>query len=110
LVEPDVGDRHRQLDVAHPLTPDARQGHFHPAPIADNALVLDPLVLSAGAFPIAGWSENPLAKQAALFRLEGPIIDRLRILDFAFAPRPHRVRGGDADGDLIEAYDAFFTD
>ena len=110
LVEPDVRDRHGQFDVAHALAAHARQRHFDAATVADDALVLDPLVLSAGALPIARRSENPLAKQAALFRLEGPVVDRFRILDLALAPRPHRVRGRDADRHLIEAYGAFFTD
>ena len=109
LVEPDVRDRHGQLDVAHALAAHARQRHLDAATIADHALVLDPLVFSAGALPVAGRTENALAKQAALFRLEGPVVDRLRILDLALAPRPHRVRGSDADRHLIEAYGAFFT-
>ena len=96
--------------MAHALTANAREGHFHPATIADDALVFDALVLSARTLPIARRPENPLAKQSALFRFEGPVIDRLRILDLALAPRPHRVRGRDADRYLIEAYGAFFTD
>src|SRR5205085_6846243 len=110
FVEPDVGDRYRQLDVAHPLAADTRQSHFHAATVADDALVLDPLVFSARAFPIPGRPENSLAKQTALLGLEGPVVDRLRILDFALAPRPHRVRGGDPDRHLVEADRAFFTD
>ena len=110
FVEPDVRDRHRQLDVAHALAADARQRHFDTATIADDTFMLDPLVFSARAFPIAGRPENSLAKQTAFFRFESPVIDRLRILDFALAPRPHRVRGGDADRHLVEADRAFFTD
>ena len=52
LVEPDVRDRHGQFDVAHALAAHARQRHFDAATIADDALVLDALVLSAGAFPV----------------------------------------------------------
>src|SRR5204863_4325746 len=92
LIEPDVRNRHRQLDVAHPFATDAGQRYFDAATVANDALVLDPLVLSAGAFPIAGRSENSFAKQAAFFRFEGPVVDRLRILDLALAPRPHGVR------------------
>jgi len=93
-----------------PLAANARQRDFHAATIADHALVLDPLVFSARAFPVPGRPENPLAKQTALLGLEGPVVDRLRILDFAFAPRPHRVRGSDPDRHLVEADRAFFTD
>ncbi len=110
FVEPDVRNRHRQLDVAHAFATHARQRHLHAATIADDTLVLDPLVFSARALPIASRSENALAKQTAFFRLESPVIDRLRVFDFALAPRPHRVGRRNADRHLIEAYGAFFTD
>ena len=109
FVEPDVRDRHSQLDVAHALTTHARERHFDAATVADHALVLDALVFSAGAFPVTRRTENAFAKQAALFRLEGAVVDRLRILDFALAPGTHRVAGSDADGDLIETDGAFFA-
>ena len=50
-------------------------------------LMLDALVFSAGAFPVPGRTENTLAEEAALFRLEGAVIDRFRILDFALGSR-----------------------
>ena len=52
LEEPDVRNRHGQFDVAHAFAADARQRHFNAATVADDALVLDALVLSAGAFPV----------------------------------------------------------
>ena len=68
-----------------------------------DALVLDALVLSAGAFPVPCRTENALAEQAALFRLEGAVVDRLRVLDFALGSRSGSVSGrGDGDGDVIE--------
>jgi hypothetical protein len=103
-------DRHGQLDVAHPLPAHPRQRHFDTTTIADDPLVLDPLVFSARALPVARRAKNALAKQAPFFRFESPVIDRLRIFDFALAPRPHRVRRRDADRHLIEAYGAFLTD
>ena len=102
LEEPDVRDGHGQLDVAHALAAHARQRHFHAATVADDALVLDALVLSAGALPVLGRTEDALAEEAALFRLEGAIIDRLGVLDFAFAPGTDGVRGRDGDADLVE--------
>ena len=109
FVEPDVRDRHRQLDVSHALTTHPRERHFDAATVADHALVLDPLVFSAGTFPVAGRTENALAKQAAFFRLERPIVDRFRIFNFTLAPGAHRVAGSDADGNLIETHGAFFA-
>src|SRR5262249_42511068 len=41
LKEPDVAYRHREFDVAHPLTADAGQGDLDAAAIADDAAVLD---------------------------------------------------------------------
>ncbi len=109
LIEPDVRDRHGQLDVAHALATDAGQGHFHTATIADDTLVFDPLVLPAGAFPIARRTENPLAEKAALLRFESTIIDRLGVFNFAFAPGAHGVAGSDANSHLIKTYGALFA-
>ena len=104
LVEPDVRDRHGQFDVAHALAAHARQRHFDAATVADDALVLDALVLSAGAFPVARRTEDALAEQAALFRLERAVVDRFRILDLALAPRRGCVSGeATVMADLIEA-------
>src|SRR5262249_11390178 len=86
LVKPDVRNRHRQLDVAHSLAPNPRQSHFHTATIANDAFMFDPLVFPAGTFPVACRTETSFAEEAALLRLERPIIDRLRILNFALAP------------------------
>ena len=96
LEEPDVRDRHGQFDVAHALAAHARQRHFDAATVADDALVLDALVLSAGAFPVPDRTENALAEQAALLRLERAVIDRLRVLDFALGPRADRFGRSDA--------------
>src|SRR3712207_7868927 len=46
---PDVDDRRGQVDVAHALAADAGVRHLHAAAVADDALVLRALVLSARA-------------------------------------------------------------
>ncbi len=102
LVEPDVAHRHGQLDVAHALAADPGEGHLHAAAVADDALVLDALVLAAGALPVAGRTEDPLAEQTAFLGLEGPIVDGFRILDLAPAPGPDYLRRGDRDGNLVK--------
>ena len=109
FIKPDVRNRHGQFDMAHAFATHARQRHFHAATIADDALVFDALVFSAGTFPIARRSKNAFAEKAALLRLEGAVIDRLRIFDFAFAPGAHRVARGDADRDLLKTNGALFT-
>jgi hypothetical protein len=52
LVEPDVRHRHGELDVAHALATHAGEGDLDAAAVADDALVLDALVLAAGALPV----------------------------------------------------------
>src|SRR4030095_6380772 len=109
FVEPDVRNRHRQLYVSHAFTADARECDFDTAPIADHALMLDALVFSARTLPIAGRPKNPLAEKSALLRFKRAVINCLRILDFAFAPRAHGVARGDANCDLIKTYWALFA-
>src|SRR6266404_3110126 len=109
LVKPNVRDRHCQFDVSHAFTTYARQGDFDAAAITDHSLVFDALVFSARALPIPCRTKNTFAEKAALLRLERAVIDRLRIFDFAFAPRPHRVAGGNTDRNLIKTHGALFA-
>ncbi len=110
LVEPDVRDGHGQFDVAHALAAHAAEGHFHAATVADDALVLDALVLAARAFPVARGAEDALAEQAAFFGLERAVIDRLRVFDLALAPGADRVGRSHGDADLVKADGAFFSE
>ena len=109
LIKPNMRHRHGQFDVAHAFATNSRKRYFDTAAIADDALVLDSLVLSAGAFPVPGRTEDSLAKQTAFFRFESSVIDRLGILDLAFTPRPHRIAGGNANCHLIKTYRALFA-
>ena len=102
LVEPDMGNWHGQFDVAHALATDAAEGHFDAATVADHALVLDALVFTAGAFPVTGGSEDPLAEETAFFRLEGPVVDGFRVFHLALGPRADDFRGCHGDGDLVK--------
>src|SRR6185437_1341036 len=86
--EPHVRARAGQFDVAQPLAADTRQRHFHAALVADHAAMLHALILAAQALPILGGAENPGAEKAVALRLESPVIDSLRLGDFAVAPTP----------------------
>src|SRR5690606_26217027 len=86
LEEPDVGHRHRQLDVTHPLATNLREGDLDAAPVADHAAIANPLVLAARALPVLDRTEDPLAEQAVLLGLERAIVDRLGLGDLT--PRP----------------------
>src|SRR5262245_21814913 len=105
LEVPDVGDRGGELDVAHPVAADLAAGDLDAAALADDALEPDALVLAAVALPVPRRSEDPLAEQAVLLRLEGPVVDRLRLLHLAVGPRTDLIRGGQADPDLVEVID-----
>src|SRR3984885_5565891 len=105
LEVPDVRDRRGQLDVAHPLAPPLGPGDFHAAALADDALEPDPLVLAAVALPVPGRTEDLLAEEPVLFRLERAVVNGLRLLDLTVRPLPDVLGGGEADAQVIEEVD-----
>src|SRR2546422_10473031 len=72
--------------MSHTLAAHLGQGHFHAATVADHPAVADPLVLAAVTLPVLHRAEDALAEQAVALRLEGPVVDGLRLRDLA--PRP----------------------
>ncbi len=78
---PDVGDRRGQLDVAHPLTAHLRASDLDTTALTDDALEANALVLAAVALPVPGRTEDLLAEKPVLFRLQGAVVDCLRLLD-----------------------------
>ena len=109
LVEPDVRDRHGQFDVTHAFAAHAGERDFDAATVADDALVFDALVFSAGALPVPGGTKDALAEKAPLLGLEGPVVDRLGVFDLTARPGPDVFRCGDSNADLVKADRAFFT-
>lgn len=102
LEEPDVADRGRQFNVAHPLASNFAAGDFNAAPLADDSLVLDLLVAAAVAFPILDRPEDALAEEAIALWLEGSVVDRFWLLDFAVGPGTDFFWAGDANTNLVE--------
>ena len=102
LEVPDVGDGSSKLDVTHALTAHLGTGHLDAAALADDAAVADALVLAAAALPVAGGAEDLLAEEPVLFRLQGAVIDRLRLLHFTVRPLADFLRGGKADAQFAE--------
>src|SRR6185312_8932397 len=102
LQEPDVGDRGGQFDMAHALAANPRQRDFDAALLADDALVLHALVLAAQALIVLDRPEDARAEQAVALRLEGTIVDRLRLLDLAEGPGKNLLRAGERNPDGIE--------
>jgi hypothetical protein len=64
----------------------AAQRDFNAALFADDALVLHALVLAAQALVVLDRAEDARAEQAVALRLEGPVVDGLRLFDFAEGP------------------------
>jgi hypothetical protein len=102
LQEPDMSDRAGQFDVRHPLATNLGQRHFDATFLADDATMLEPLVLAAKTLVVLDRAKNLGAEQTVTLRLEGPVVDRLRLLHFAVRPRADLVRRGKANGDRIE--------
>src|SRR5581483_10777714 len=73
--------------------------------VADHPLVLHPAVLAAGTLPVLLRPEDALAEQPVLLGPVGAVVDRLRLLDLAEAPRPDVVGAGEADADRAEVVD-----
>src|SRR5713101_8130836 len=97
-----MGDRRGQIDMAHPLAPDFRLNHFDTALLADHAAMAHALVLAAITLIVLGRSEDLRAEEAVAFGLEGPVVDRLRLLDLAVRPRADQLGRGDRDADRVE--------
>src|SRR5713226_6420053 len=96
-------DRRGELDVAHAVAPDLRQRYLDAAFLADDAAIFHPLVLAAQALVILDRAEDAGAEQTVALRLEGAIVDRLRLPDLAVGPRADALGAGDRDTDLVEA-------
>jgi hypothetical protein len=105
LEEPDVRDGRGQVDVAHPLTPHLLARDFHAAALADDALVTDALVLAAVALPVLRRTEDALAEQAVALRLQGAVVDRLRLRDLARRPVADLLGRRETDPDRVELVD-----
>src|SRR2546430_13673866 len=88
--------------MAHAFAPDLGPGDLDTAALADDAAEADPLVLTAVALPVLGRTEDLLAEQPVLLRTEGPVVDRLRLLDLAVGPGPDRVGGSQPDPKLFK--------
>ena len=74
-------NRDGKLNVSHALAAHTRYSDFYATTVADDTLVFDALVFTAGTFVVANGSENTLAKQTAGFGLKSPIINGLGIFD-----------------------------
>ena len=86
---PNMGNGYRQFDVAEALAADLGLGDLDAAAVAHVPAEADPLELAAVAFPVLHGPENALAEQSVALGLEGPVVDRLGLGDFAVRPTPN---------------------
>src|SRR6185436_13102540 len=84
------------------LAPDLRLDDLDAALLADHAAVLHALVLAAVALVVLHRPKDLGAEQAVPLRLEGAVVDRLRLLHLAVGPLADLVRRRQADADGAE--------
>jgi hypothetical protein len=77
-----VCHRSSKLDVTHALTTNGGLGYLYATTLTNNSLEADSLVLSTRAFPVLGRTEDLLTEQTVLLRLQGSVVDGLRLLNF----------------------------
>ena len=105
LEEPDVRAGAGQLDVAEPLAAHLAQRHLDAALVADHAAVLHALVLAAQALPVRDGAKDARAEQPVALRLEGAVVDRLRLGHLAVRPGADLLRAGKLDLDGVKVED-----
>src|ERR1700735_2582276 len=88
--------------MAHALAAHARQRHLDRALLADDALVLHALVLAAQALVVLDRAKDARAEQTIALRVEGAVVDGLRLFDLAVRPGQNLLRAGDRNPDLVE--------
>src|SRR6266849_741064 len=110
LEKPDVRDRGGQGDVPEPLPADFGLNHLDAALLAHHAAMLHPLVLAAVALIVLHRSEDSGAEQPVPLRLEGAVVNRLRLLHLSVRPLANliRRRQGHPDGSEGERILGFF--
>src|SRR4026207_2354059 len=87
--------------MAHALAANAGRDDFDTALFTDDPAVLHALVFTAVALEVLHGPEDLRTEEAVALRLEGPVVDRLRLLDLAVTPLLDLIRGGDRDADAL---------
>jgi hypothetical protein len=91
-----------QFDVTHAVATNLGQRHFNAALLADDAAVLEALVLAAQALVILDRAKDLGAEQAIAFRLEGTVVDGFRLLDFTVGPGTDLFGRGETNGNRVK--------
>src|SRR5690348_12677972 len=88
--------------MTHALTAHLRLRDLDAALFANDAAVLEPLVLAAKALVVLHRPEDLRAEESVALRLERTIVDGLRLLHLAVGPGTDHLRRCEADLDRIE--------
>ena len=80
-----------KLDVAHTLTTNFGQGYLNTTLLADDATMLEALVLAAEALVVLHRAKDLGAKQTITLGLEGSIVDGFGFFTFK-GPRSNHLR------------------
>jgi hypothetical protein len=92
--------RGSQINMAKAFTADLGWYDFNTALFADDTAVLHTLVLTAVTLVVLGRTKDLGAKQAVTFRLEGPVVNGLRLFNLAKRTLTNLLwrRDGDTNG------------
>ncbi len=74
-----MSNGNNEVYVPHSLASYFLFGNFHTASVANDSFITDTFVLSAMAFKIFYWTENPFAEKAIPFRLIGTVVYGFRL-------------------------------
>src|SRR5438552_18213675 len=88
--------------MAHALATHAGARHLDAALVAHDAGELHALVLAARALVVLRRPEDARAEEAVALRLEGPVIDGLRLLHLAVRPAADLLRRRQLDSDRVK--------
>jgi len=88
--------------MTNALSTHAGLGNLYATSIADNAFVANFFIFSAVTFPVLRRSEDPLAEQTIALRLQGTIVDGLRLLNLSVGPLQDLLRGSQTDLDSVK--------
>ncbi len=88
--------------MAHPFPSDFCKGDLYPALFADDAAVLEALVLAAEALVVLDRPEDLGAEQTVSLRLESAVVDGLGLLHLAVGPGADLLGRGKPDLDRVE--------
>ena len=99
---PDMAHGSGKLDMPHSLASNLRVRDFDTAFLAGNAAISRLFIFAAVALPVFRRPENSLAEKAVHFRLEGAIINGLRLFNLAAGPSENGVLAGQPDRNDID--------